>query len=214
MAHNASEMRGISTCAPVDTSSAAEALRACEKSTTRHAEKLAAAASIMLKAKLQAIAIDACEKTRQRQATLYFANSAWARCAYEDRLVLIYDLSRSAVIARQAIEARYFGVAMNADGWSSNPQHRPMLGCMCETPSVVRMAAAVDTSSAASSCEHLWSKFKGVWSDARASLGVATATKLVMLGSNLHIERKMFDLDIDRNLIKWQTEPEESDDEA
>ena len=28
------------------------------------------------------------------------------------------------------------------------------------------------------------------------------------------IERKMFDLNIDRNLIKWQTEPEESDDEA
>ena len=68
--------------------------------------------------------------------------------------------------------------------------------------------------SAASSCEHLWSKFKGVWSDARASLGVAKATKLVMLGSNLHIERKMFDLNIDRNLIKWQTEPEEPDDEA
>ena len=53
-----------------------------------------------------------------------------------------------------------------------------------------------------------------MWSDARASLGVAKATKLVMLGSNLHIERKMFDLNIDRNLIKWQTEPEESDDEA
>ena len=40
------------------------------------------------------------------------------------------------------------------------------------------------------------------------------ATKLVMLGSNLHIECKMFDLNIDRNLIKWQIEPGESGDEA
>ena len=69
--------------------------------TTRYAEKLAAVASKKRKAELQAIAIDAREKTRQRQATLSeptdgagvvnwtrreVANSAWARCAYEDRL--------------------------------------------------------------------------------------------------------------------------------
>jgi hypothetical protein len=70
MAHNVSEMRVISTCAPMDTSSAAEALRACEKATTRYAEKLAAAASKARKAELRAIAIDAREKTRRRQATL------------------------------------------------------------------------------------------------------------------------------------------------
>ena len=63
----------------------------------------------------------------------------------ESVMMPIYDLSRSTVIARQTSEARYFGVAMNADGWSSNPQRRPMLGCMCETPSVVRTAGAVDT---------------------------------------------------------------------
>ena len=35
-----------------------------------------------------------------------------------------------------------------------------------------------------------------------------------MLGSNLHIEHKMFDLDVDRSRIKWQTDPEESADAA
>ena len=43
---------------------------------------------------------------------------------------------------------------------------------------------------------------QGVWSDARASLGVAKATKLVMLELNLHIECKMLDIGFDRNLIK------------
>ena len=64
LAHNVSEMRGISTCAPVDTSSAAEALQACEKATARYAEKLAATASKKRKAELYAIAIDARKKTR------------------------------------------------------------------------------------------------------------------------------------------------------
>ena len=61
MAHNVSEMRGISTCAHVDTSSTAEALRACEKATTRYAEKHAATARKTRNAELQAIAIDARE---------------------------------------------------------------------------------------------------------------------------------------------------------
>ena len=58
-------------------------------------------ASKKRKAELQAIAIDAREKTRRRQATLSettgavgavdwtprnVTNSAWARCAYEQRL--------------------------------------------------------------------------------------------------------------------------------
>ena len=53
----------------------------------------------------------------------------------------------------------------------------------------------------------------------RRSLGRSCAPKLsdllkTNLESNLHIERKMFDLGIDRNLIKWQTGPEGSDDGA
>ena len=101
MAHNVAELRGIATCAPVDSSSKEEALRACEKATARHAEKLAAAAVKKRKAELQSIANAAHEKMRRRQATLSettggvgavswtpreVANDAWARCAYEERL--------------------------------------------------------------------------------------------------------------------------------
>jgi hypothetical protein len=99
MAHNVAELRGIATCAPVDSSSKEEALRACEKATARHAEKLAAAAVKKRKAELQSIANAAREKMRRRQTTLSettvgavswtpreVANDAWARCAYEERL--------------------------------------------------------------------------------------------------------------------------------
>ena len=67
MAHSVSEMRGISTCAPVDTSLAAEVLRERDHAVRGKAR---CGRGQKRKVELQAIASDAREKTRRRQATL------------------------------------------------------------------------------------------------------------------------------------------------
>ena len=83
-----------------------------------------------------------------------------------------------------------------------------------ELPALQAVAMKVlSKRSAASSCEHLWSKFKNVWTTARASLGAAKAIKLVMIGTNLYLQRTSAHFDIDKQLIEWQEDPEESDDD-
>ena len=65
--------------------------------------------------------------------------------------------------------------------------------------------------SSASSTEHLWSKFKNIWSTARASLGPTKATKLVMLGTNLFIERHAAQVAQDKNHIAWHADRDDDD---
>ena len=84
-----------------------------------------------------------------------------------------------------------------------------------EAPQLQSVAMKVlSKRSAASSCEHLGSKFRAIWTDARSSLGARKAIRLLKLACNLHLARKATDLSIDAQLIDWQEEPVESDDKA
>jgi hypothetical protein len=204
MAHNIDEMKAITTCAPKDDESKAEASKAKKYCEERYSDKLAKARIKKRKAELHKMMADASAKVPRTQLKIGEAptkvvwslkddaNEKWAKCAYEERLNFrlfdspafneavgassrvylaekderkyegpsahfvsadstmkpIYDLAKSAVCASQQAEARQYGVAVNADGWSSNPKRRPVIGCMAETPSFVRMAGAKDTSGA------------------------------------------------------------------
>ena len=106
-------------------------------------------------------------------------------------------------------EPGVFAIAAQIPGW----EWWQTFGA--EAPQLQSVAMKVlSKRSAASSCEHLWSKFRAIWTDARSSLGARKAIRLLKLACNLHLARKATDLSIDAQLIGWQEEPAESDDEA
>ena len=54
----------------------------------------------------------------------------------------------------------------------------------------------------------MWSKFKAVWTKARASLGAKKACRLVALSANLFIARRALEMGKDDVLIPWD-DPEQ-----
>ena len=84
--------------------------------------------------------------------------------------------------------------------WNVNCAHLPTL----------RLVAmkVLSKRTSASSVEHLWSKFKAVWTKARASLGAKKACRLVALSANLYIARRALEMGKDDVLIPWD-DPEQ-----
>ena len=68
------------------------------------------------------------------------------------------------LVATQSIEAQSYGVSATSDGWSSNPQHRPVEAQLLETPTVAFMNAAEDLSGMLKSDFNVALKL-GEWSD-------------------------------------------------
>ena len=65
----------------------------------------------------------------------------------------------------QAIEARKYGASAPSDGWSSNPQHRPVEAQLFETPSITLMNEAEDLAGMVKSDANIAKKL-GEWADA------------------------------------------------
>ena len=63
-------------------------------------------------------------------------------------MVPIYNLASNEIIEKQKREVALYGACITGDGCSSNPQRRPMVGGMTETPGFVRYQNCIDASGA------------------------------------------------------------------
>lgn len=87
----------------------------------------------------------------------------------------------------QKTEAKLFGISATSDGWSSNPQHRPIEAQLFETPTVTTMNAARDFSGTVKSKANV-ARALGEWCDegcARLELPKSTVDFMCVDGAEI-----------------------------